>query len=262
MEANKIKKKLVSTVLHRPFKEIESFFIHLKLKLYGPKSRGTIYIISPYKTGTTYIASLWDNSLVSHEPYHYYSLKYISKENFLFNFKRRENSLNLKAECSGFFSMHIENLPDTNQYIFILRPVVSWVQSVLNHFYSLKDLGFNYIDEYYWKKILGYSIIDVLVEKNPEKLNGLVSDLHEEYLKIIREALKKMPVSFVNMKDLDRLAEKLGDVIGVSPDFDKSWQRKSENKYDTIDIHQIITNDEFDKLVESIPLNRFYLNEV
>lgn len=258
---NSLSKILVHSKLHKPIKLIGAWWNKLIIEK-GSNAEGsvkTIYVISPYKTGTTYIASLWDDKYAKHEPYHMYSLKYLNKGDFTKKFRKRQNKLNIQIECSGFLSAWVEKLPPSNQYIFILRPPISWMQSVLNHFFSLKDLGYNYIDECYWKKELGYSLQDTLVEANQVDLERIVIDLYQLYLKYIHKSLAHPTVRFVEMKDLDDLARKLGKELNVQPNFIKSWKRPSKISYDKVNIKSIINEGLYDELIKSIPEDKYYL---
>ncbi|WLD24703.1 hypothetical protein NU10_04770 [Flavobacterium dauae] len=258
---NSLSKRLVQSKLHKPIKLIGAWWNKLIIEN-GSNAEGsvkTIYVISPYKTGTTYIASLWGEQYAKHEPYHMYSLKYLNKRNFTKNFQQRQNKLNIRIECSGFLSACIEKLPVSTQYIFILRPPISWIQSVLNHFFLLKDLGYNYIDEYYWKKELGYSLQNILLEANQVDLEIMIKDLYRIYLKYIHQCLRHPTVKFVEMKDLDDFAKKLGEEINVTPNFQKSWKRPSKFRYDKVDVKNIINEDAYNELIGSIPKEKYYL---
>jgi len=192
----------------------------------------TIYIVSPYKTGTTYIDSLWNESVSKHEPLQLYSLRGLG-QNFEEDFLKREALLDLKIECSGFWSLFLERLPKPEtlyKYIYVLRPPSEWVTSVIKHFYGLRTIGYNYINDYYWIRLLGYDMLPVLKNGKEAEIYKLISDLYQINFDILQSALKNQAIFFVNMEDLDSLAIKLGQIIGIEPNFDQSWRRVAKHK--------------------------------
>lgn len=256
----KIKHKVVYSPLHKPVLEIIAAVIRYRIERSKPVLYNTIYIISPYKTGTTYIDSLWNNNISKHEPFHLYSLKYLN-QNFNNNFRRRSNKLRLKMECSGFLSMHIEKLPQATvengiSYIYILRPPNKWVLSVLSHFSYIKDIGYNYIDFYYWTKLLNYSMINVLNSDDKPMLQKLIDDLFIIYFKLLDDAINNQDIYFVELRNINDLAEYIGAKIGVKPNYEKSWKRKSETIFDDIPVNNSEAEERYRSKLSGIPKSR------
>lgn len=257
----KLKSLITHSPLHKPLMEWRAKRADNKIKrTQAAKDPRTIYIVSPYKTGTTYIDSLWDESISKHEPFQLYSLRDMEKD-FESNFYKRENVLDLKLECSGFLTLFLEKLPKTtmqSKYIYILRPPSKWVGSVIKHFYGLRNIGYNYINEYYWKRLLGYDMLPIIEKKEKGKLNNLVQDLYQLYFDFLTKAEKNTAIFFVQLENIDNLAVKLGERIGVAPNFEKSWKRESKNKL-KIDLPLNKAEDEkYNQFIKELPQDRFY----
>jgi hypothetical protein len=134
-----LKKYLINTPFHRMYKEIEAFLLHFLVKIIKESHKKKYYIVSPYRTGTTYLASLWNKDIARHEPAHMYTLKYFVKSNISKTFLKRSALLDIKIEASGAFSLILDKLEklDEAEYIYILRPPSDWIKSVINHFIYL-----------------------------------------------------------------------------------------------------------------------------
>ena len=105
-----IKYHLLRTPIAKSLKNIQARLLYARLPPLKSKiERKTVYSISPYKTGTTYLASCFSEEVVKHEPLHHLSLKMLD-ENFDSFFVRRMKHLNLKLECSGFMSAYLNKL--------------------------------------------------------------------------------------------------------------------------------------------------------
>lgn len=135
----------------------------------------TIYTISPYKTGTTYLSSCFDQTVSKHEPMQYLSLLQLEWY-FDHFFVSRLNTLNLKLECSGFWSGYIDELVTHEVakdlfYICILRDSSSWATSVINYWcrstYVLQR--FDFINELFWKPKTGVDVRKVLSSNDSER---------------------------------------------------------------------------------------------
>src|SRR5690554_4116633 len=107
---DKLRHKIAYSKLHEPIMRLISQGVGLRIKASKSIQYPTIYVVSPYKTGTTYLDSLWSDKISRHEPFHFYSLQCLS-ENFDEKFKKRSNVLKLRLECSGFLSLFITQLP-------------------------------------------------------------------------------------------------------------------------------------------------------
>ncbi|GAA4279827.1 hypothetical protein [Gaetbulibacter aestuarii] len=91
MSLTSIKGKLLQSPLARVSKEVEAALHYLKIlskKGHAIKNHKTLYCISPYKTGTTFLAACYDHSISRHEPMQYCTLKHIDKHFDSFFIKR------------------------------------------------------------------------------------------------------------------------------------------------------------------------------
>lgn len=151
------------TRLYKPLRRLRSILFSGVVFFSRASIAPTVYILSPYKTGTTYVDSLWSNRISKHEPFDVYSLKYFGKE-FETTFIKRSRALNLKLECSGFLSLYINELPkitDANRlrYIYILRPPSEWVKSVISFSHKLWE------PEIIWTITTGHIYLDTVCLK-------------------------------------------------------------------------------------------------
>lgn len=261
---SKIHKTLAYTVLHKPLMELRTLVVRRLIYNTGPKLTPTVYVISPFKTGTTYLASLWNEKISRHEPFDLYSLKYMPND-FEINFSKRANCLNIKLECSGFLSLYIKKLPLSSgsngiKYIYVLRKPTDWVKSVMTHFDGIKKLGYNYIDLFYWQKLLGYSMNEILLKNDKDASTILVNDIYKLYFKFLEEVYARDDVYFVELNQLDELAQKLGTDFGIAPNFNRSWQRKSESSFRTVETKNPAMDEKYKAFLSAIPSERFYLN--
>lgn len=256
-----LRRIVAHSLLHRPLMEYRARIAARRIKHTDVRREGsTIYIVSPYKTGTTYIDSLWDENISKHEPFQLYSLRDLKKD-FVRNFRKREILLNLKLECSGFFSLFLDKLPKStipHKYIYILRPPSKWVGSVMKHFYGLRTIGYNYINEYYWKQLLSHDMLPVLINGKQKEIEKLADDLYKIYFKLLADAEHNPDISFVELKNLDQLALRLGERIGVRPDFSRAWKRVGKQKPDFKIPIRPDMDEKYELLLRDLPKERFF----
>ncbi len=266
MNTKYLKSKITHSPLHKPLKNLLALRDKKRINRSKPELTPTVYILSPYKTGTTYIDSLWEDSVSQHEPCQVYSLRFLD-ENFELNFKKRASYLNLKMECSGFLSLFLDKLPQADEkngirYFYVLRPPSKWVYSVLSHFMLISDLGYNFIDQFYWHKLLGYSMVEIFKTDNKEELEKLVNDLYKVYFELLEKAFANRDINFVKIEHLNDLAEYLEEQFDISPNFDRSWKRRSKLKFDKVETKYHAEDVAYEKFVQKIPKERLFPLEV
>ena len=187
----------------------------------------TIYSISPYKTGTTFLAGCFNYDISRHEPIHHASVKKM-QEDFDGYFIRRLNSLNLKLESSGFWSAHIDQLANHPigkdlTYICILRKPASWATSVVNHWYQVKRYGQNYFwtNEIFWKKAVGVDLAN-FYEYSEEKQKDTVEKLIKFYMSFTEKTGQLKNVHYVWIKEMNDFLPTLENLMGEKSNPEKS----------------------------------------
>jgi hypothetical protein len=230
----KIKRLVVRSPFHKAVVDLRSWWISTRWVDESTRilDNRTIYCISPYKTGTTFIASSFEPPISAHEPLHHASLSHLNQD-FERNFVRRLNSLNLKLECSGFLSAYVENLAQTEitndlTYICVLRNPSSWVTSVVNHYQIVKENGHRYLwdNELFWKKHAGVNLANFFVIGENEKLE-IVEKLIEYYMSFTKKTEKLKNVHYVWIKDLDIFVPKIGQLIDEAANLANSDKNKA-----------------------------------
>jgi hypothetical protein len=163
---------------------------------------------------------------------HYTSVKKINQDFERF-FVRRLNSLNLKLECSGFFSAYVEKLAQNEiakdlTYICVLRKPSSWVTSVVNHFQIVKEYGqyYNWENELFWKKHVGVNLANFFMSDESEKLQ-VVEKLIEFYLSFTRKTEKLKNVNYVWIKYLQGFLITVGQLIGEEAKLENCKKNKT-----------------------------------
>ena len=226
-----IKKIIHKTPLSRIAQEIRGKIDSAKLVDENSIITGhkTIVSISPYKTGTTFLARCYSPEVSLHEPMHFLSLKEVQK-NFSPFFVQRLNTLDIKLECSGFWSAYINELrnhPLASEFRFIciLRPPTKWVQSVVNHWVKIRhDMRYDYINELFWKPKVGVDL-----HKIP-RLSGSaqkkeVQKLEEFYMRFTRESMELSNVDYFWIEQIEDYLPILDNKIGEKGNPGKSWKR-------------------------------------
>ncbi len=237
MKLNKIKRKLIQTPLAKLLKEIEAKFHQIKVlfnKSNSIKNNKTLYCISPYKTGTTFLAACYDQSISQHEPMQYCTLKNIDN-NFDTFFIKRLNALDLKLECSGFLSAYINNLAINKitkdlSYVCILRKPTDWINSVLNYWPNLKYLKFDYINTYFWKNKVGVDLLDFHNKSQKEK-EEIIDKLIVFYFNFLEETKKLINIDYYELSELEKNLIKIDKQIKEKSIINKSKTNKNKEKH-------------------------------
>jgi hypothetical protein len=192
----------------------------------------TVYCISPYKTGTTYLASCFSPEISQHEALLHFSLKYLDRD-FDSIFIKRMNYLNLKLECSGFFSAYVNELAKNEiaknlKYICILRPPSSWVTSVINHWHRPEALAsvFEYSNELFWVKRVGVNLHDFQIGVDTKKNQEIVDKLIQFYFDFTKKTRLLNNVTYIELKELDEKLSYVESIIGEPPTIAKKRRKR------------------------------------
>tara|TARA_R110000744_G_scaffold203134_2_gene322002 strand:+ start:439 stop:1212 length:774 start_codon:yes stop_codon:yes gene_type:complete len=253
-----VKHKLLTSVLAKPSKDIEAWLQKQKLGDDTDWITGhqTVYCISPYKTGTTYLSTSFDNGVSAHEPIQYLSMKELEKDFDAF-FLKRLNGLNLKLECTGFFSAYIDELVSNPigkdlVYICILRSPSSWITSVVNYWQSpfLQAQKYEYLTELFWKPKVGLDVRNILDSNGRLTDRKAIDKLVKFYFDFTANTKRLKNMHYVDVKQLDEFIPQVASLINEIPDTRKRWQRKAREKNfvfmdENIDL-------EYEKLIKNI----------
>ncbi|WP_143542349.1 hypothetical protein [Robiginitalea sediminis] len=230
----RFKQFIVRTPLHRMAIEMKAYWISRNWVRENDKilNNKTVYCISPYKTGTTFLASSFDDAVSMHEPLHFTSIRKLN-ENFGKYFVRRLNSLDLKLECSGFLSAYVEELakdPVAREltYICVLRKPSAWATSVVNHHQVVKEgrQHFFWGNELFWKEHVGVDLANFFHFNDTEK-QQLVENLISYYMDFTEKTRALRNVHYVWLQDLKDFLPEVGGMIGEVPKLEKSRQNKA-----------------------------------
>ncbi|NAY91219.1 hypothetical protein GTQ34_04740 [Muricauda sp. JGD-17] len=252
-----INKFIVRTPLHKTAIELKAKKIWKGFSKENSKilDNRTIYSISPYKTGTTFLAGCFDYSISKHEPIHYASVKKM-EEDFDGFFIRRLNSLNLKLESSGFWSAYVDQLANHHigkdlTYICILRKPSSWVTSVVNHWYQIKRYRQNYFwtNELFWKKIVGVDLSN-FYEYSEEQQNDIISKMLDFYMSFTKKTGNLKHVHYVWIHDMTNFLPTLEQLMDEKSKPESSKQNKGLVKHFVYENKEI--DNEYASLVESL----------
>lgn len=236
-----IKRAIKHYLMKSPFaeniKDIQAKILYAKIPpLKSGIGRKTAYCISPYKTGTTYLASSFDPEISQHEPLHHVSLKYLDKD-FEGFFARRMNHLNLKLECSGFWSAYVKELAENDigkdlEYICILRPPSSWVSSVINHWHKPNkfDFNFEYTLELFWKIKVGVNIHELQIGKDTEKNQEIINKLIQFYFDFTKKTSLLKNLTYIRLKEMDNSLPLVESLINETSVIKDRWKREGKYK--------------------------------
>lgn len=248
-----LKKLIVRSPLHPLAIRIKSWWITRKwskesddkLKL------NTVYCISPYKTGTTFLASCFSDDVSRHEPLHYTSIHRLN-QNFEQYFVSRLNFLELKLECSGFLSAYVDKLAQTEatkdlRYICILRKPSEWVTSVVNHHKKVKDSQHHFFwgNELFWKKHAGVDLASFFSLQESKKLQ-MIENLIDFYMSFTKKTKKLKNVEYIWLEDLEDTLPEIGALLNEEVQLAKSKRNKAIKKA------YVYRNDQIDAQYEQL----------
>jgi hypothetical protein len=233
----KIKDLIVSSPLHKISIDLKAHKEYSKFTKVDDRisDRSTVYCISPYKTATRYLNGCYRPEVSAHEPLHYLSLRELDR-NFNDFFVRRLNTLNLKLECSGFFSAYIEELANNPiaadlHYIIILRSPSSWITSAMNFWDQLSDKGihYHYPNRLFWMKKVGVDLDNLLKVTDSERQIG-IKKLEEFYMDFTEKTKLLKNVHYVRIQEIDSILPFLDELIDEKSSPEKSRTLANKQK--------------------------------
>ena len=236
--SDKLKSYLLKTPFAKQIRVIESNLVFLRMQYQSSKvaKLRTVYCISPYKTGTTFLSSSFKPNISRHEPIHYVSYKYLDKD-FDKYFTKRLNYLNLKLECSGSWSAYIDELSqheiakDLN-YLCILRSPSSWITSVINYWNKPSMLKF-YFDiphKYFWQDKVGVNLREFEFDADNEKNQEIIDKLINFYFDFTEKTALLNNMTYIHLKDISESIPYVESLIDEKASSEDSWKRANKKK--------------------------------
>ncbi len=236
--SDKLKFSLLKSRLGRLVRDIESRLIVLKMMFSNSKKANlkTVYCISPYKTGTTYLSSSFKPEISQHEPIHYTSYKVLDRD-FDKYFTKRLNYLDLKLECSGSWSAYIEELANNKvakdlEYICVLRSPSSWITSVINYWNKTNMLKFHFDIplEFFWKHKVGVDLRAFDFKEDNKENQEIIDKLIKFYFDFTEKTKLLKNVTYIDLKDIGESIPKVEELIDEKAAVKDSWKRENKKK--------------------------------
>ncbi|WP_111682736.1 hypothetical protein [Winogradskyella tangerina] len=247
--SDKLKFFLLKTPFAKQIREFEGRLLLAKMDKQSPDliKQRTVYCISPYKTGTTFLSSSFNTEVSRHEPIHFASYKYLDKD-FDKYFVKRLNYLNLKLECSGSWSAYVEELAQHKtaknlDYVCILRSPSSWITSVINYWNKPSMLKF-YFDiphEYFWKDKVGVNLREFELGAETDQNQEIINKLIDFYFDFTEKTSLLKNITYIRLKDIKSSLPIIEDLIDEQASPEDSWKRANNKKqftYKNDDIDQ------------------------
>ena len=191
----------------------------------------TNYCISPFKTGTTFVAGLFPQDVSAHEPLAHCTLTHIDNADFL---RRRKAMLNLRVEASGFFSMIAEEFvqqnPDDN-ILFMLRDPAAWIGSALDYGRKIRQqVGFSYGRKLYWGRI-GVPPLNLFYQSSDQEKQTTIDTMLRFWLRTYDVARRHDNCHMIKLEDLDQKIDELEDFFGMKAvNADTAWRRVNKDR--------------------------------
>ncbi len=257
-----IKKRLKIIVIKTPLIKVVHAYQLKKLKGLIQKENSNSLItkpviaISPYKTGTSYIESCYDDQIASNDALQHRTLKQGNK-NFEFFFVQRFNFLKLKLDCTGFWCSYIKELANHEiakdlNYIFVIRKPSDWIKSTINYFsFENKNHYFNFINEYFWKDRIGIDIIN-FHSFNKEQQNKMIEDLIAFYFETIKNSTLLKNVHYVRLENIDAIFPVIDNLINEKFNMSSAFKRKTALKYKTFNYQNSKLDADYEVLIKDL----------
>ena len=229
--AGSVRALAVRSPAYRMLLETRSAAEVLRVRRTSPRPVPTRYCISPYKTGTTYVAGLFDSSRSAHEPLHYTTLRRLGDVGFL---QRRATFLDLELESSGFFAGHLcalRTFAPSAPVLHLIRPPEVWIGSVLSYFEKLSSrVRFNYVARLVFDPIT-HTRLDEFFRASPASQASAVSSLLRYWLRVYEEAAADAHSLIV---PLDQVDDRLGEIESFlslrATASARPWKRRNPSK--------------------------------
>jgi hypothetical protein len=228
-----MKSFLVQTPFYKPLLTLRSRREYAAVQRVTPHPVQTVYCVSPYKTGTTYIAEHFGNfQKTAHEPLQYTTLHHLEDVNFM---SQRASYLNNRLESSGFFAGRIETLrrfAPTAQLLSLYRPFDSWVMSFLNYFEKLgQNVSFNYLARLLFDPMCKHHV-DRFSMLSQKEQDYVLVQLFEYWSNSYEDALNDDLTLIIPLNQVDDRIEEIAEKLNLENGSLKksAWRRSSKDK--------------------------------
>lgn len=252
-EKNTLLRFVVGSFLYKSLLELrclkQLILINFKLK----KNPIKAYCISPYKTGTTYIAGLFaEHAQVSHEPLNYLTLKNINNIEFL---RKRSNYLGLDLECNGAFASRLQSIriiSPTAPVLYILRDPNDWINSFIAYMTALNNrISYNYILRILFDDMTTYPVDEYQHLTNNSK-RVVITALLEYWLQSYEEAALDENCLIVDIAQIDSRIDEIELHLGLkSTNNHNVWKREGSSR-DMINIYDFIPVEKYRNRIEKL----------
>lgn len=210
------------------------------------KRKTQVYCLGAAKTGTTTIAGIYQNELVSaHEPLAQETTRFVIDflkgsvsetecKKYLLN---RDNSLRLDLESShplGYFSQFLNELFPNAKYIITIREPYNWLKSRLDFHYSVNPAEWEPYRKYIWgRNHKKYNIAEKILEKNKlYSLDAYLKQYSEQY-ETIFNSLPPEKTFIVKTSEISNQINEISYFLNVSSNVKALHLNKKKN-YDNI----------------------------
>jgi hypothetical protein len=211
--AVKTKKFLARTPLHRPLLELNSARRYRQVMRTPIRDVRTAYCISPYKTGASFIANMFDPSVSAHEPLYHLTLKHMHNPDFL---QRRKAFLDLRVEAFGHFAIMAKEFsvlfPDVD-LLFTIRDPSDWLGSCLDHAAVMQQrIHYHFGGKLFWRKVTRYASND-FYRLGDEAQCEYVTDMLNFWVRTYRTARTLPKAHIIRLHEVEEKIEWLEDLF-------------------------------------------------
>jgi len=233
LTSSRARRSVASSALHSKLLSARSAVEYRRYRD-SPAAGGkvTSYCASPYKTGTTFVAGLFEpGNKVAHEPIHYTTLRHIDDVAFL---AARRHGLSLDLESSGLFAHRLKVLrlsaPDS-PVLLVYRPFVEWAESLINYLTELSGrVGVNYVARHVFDDVLSIPIETFAKVTTAEKTRA-VEGLFDYWIECYLWGLADDRSMIVRLRDVEQRIQSIATFLCIdAPENRKVWRRSNDNK--------------------------------
>lgn len=233
LKMSKINSFIVASKLYPYALKIRSLISYFLINLFGrlrQNKRGTVYCISPYKSGTTFFSQIFICKS-RHEPFMHLTINKIDNSKFI---KRRHDFLDLDLECSGFFAHNLKSLRSAcpnARVIYLVRHPETWIRSVLNYFYNLNEkVSYNYVARLVFDPICKYPV-DEFYQLSVREQSFIVTRLLEYWINVYKEAYQDSKCMVMDLKNVEKNRIKVERFTGLKMGSQEGvWKRENSSK--------------------------------
>ena len=229
----KLKGLAAKTPLHRPLLNIQGHFEYRSImKTPIREDVRTGYCISPFKTGTTFVARVFGREIAQHEPLMFVTLKHIDNEQFL---RRRKSFLDLRIESSGFLSLIAEDFVRLNTHepiVFMIRDPSEWIGSMIDYAPVIQArTNYHYAEELFWQRVGGLVRPRFFHDSTPAEQAETVENLLRFWIRTYTVWLEHENCHILRLEEADESIGTLEEIFGQkATNADHANRRKNKER--------------------------------